>query len=107
MAAFREPSMLSQEQAVEIRVLARRGSGIREIARQPGCSRNTVRRYERCERVGRYGPRAARVTKRGHAGFRRRFFARAPRAGLSRWHQSAEGVACAIEEGDAGSRGAI
>ena len=48
---------------MEIRVLARRGSGIREIARQLGCSRNTVRRYLRCERVGRYGPRAARTTK--------------------------------------------
>jgi transposase len=48
---------------VEIRVLARRGSGIREIARQLGCSRNTVRRYLRCERVGRYGPRARRPTK--------------------------------------------
>jgi transposase len=48
---------------VEIRVLARRGSGIREIARQVGCSRNTVRRYLRCERVGRYGPRAPRTTK--------------------------------------------
>ncbi|MBI2740494.1 MAG: IS21 family transposase [Rhodospirillales bacterium] len=55
--------MLSQEQAVEIRVLARRGSGIREIARQLGCSRNTVRRYLRCERIGRYGPRAPRTTR--------------------------------------------
>jgi len=63
MTAFREPSMLSQEQAVEIRVLARRGSGIREIARQLGCSRNTVRRYLRCERIGRYGPRAPRTTR--------------------------------------------
>jgi transposase len=48
---------------VEIRVLARRGSGIREIARQLGCSRNTVRRYLRCERVARYGPRAPRTTR--------------------------------------------
>lgn len=48
---------------MEIRVLARRGSRIREIARQLGCSRNTVRRYLRCEGVGRYGPRAARATK--------------------------------------------
>ena len=37
--------MLSQEQAVEIKVLARRGMGVREIARQTGISRNTVRRY--------------------------------------------------------------
>lgn len=48
---------------MEIRVLARRGSGIREIARQLGCSRNTVRRYLRCERIGRYGPRAPRTTR--------------------------------------------
>jgi transposase len=63
MAAFYEPPMLSQEQAVEIRVLARRGSGVREIARQLGCSRNTVRRYLRDEAAGRYGPRPARSTK--------------------------------------------
>ncbi|MFM8535837.1 MAG: IS21 family transposase [Acidimicrobiia bacterium] len=55
--------MLSQEQAVEIRVLARRGSGVREIARQLGCSRNTVRRYLRDRGLGRYGPRAVRATK--------------------------------------------
>lgn len=63
MAAFYGPSMLSQEQAVEIRVLARRGSGVREIARQLGCSRNTVRRYLRDQAAGRYGPRSARATK--------------------------------------------
>ncbi|MBC5768734.1 IS21 family transposase [Ramlibacter sp. GTP1] len=55
--------MLTQEQAVEIRVMARRGEGIREIARQLGCSRNTVRRYLREETARRYGPRAARATK--------------------------------------------
>jgi transposase len=63
MAAFYGPPMLSQEQAVEIRVLARRGSGVPEIARQLGCSRNTVRRYLRDEAAGRYGPRPARSTK--------------------------------------------
>ena len=63
MAVLREPSMLIQEQAVEIRVLARRGSGVREIARQLGCSRNTVRRYLRDQKAGRYGPRAPRSTK--------------------------------------------
>jgi len=41
--------MLTQEQAVEIRVMARRGEGLRAIARQVGCSRNTVRRYLRDE----------------------------------------------------------
>lgn len=43
--------------------MARRGEGIREIARQLGCSRNTVRRYLREEQARRYGPRDPRVTK--------------------------------------------
>src|SRR4030095_13849647 len=55
--------MLTQEQAVEIRVMARRGEGVRAIARQLGCSRNTVRRYLREEAARRYGPRAARACK--------------------------------------------
>ncbi|AGI08440.1 Hypothetical Protein XCAW_02661 [Xanthomonas citri subsp. citri Aw12879] len=36
--------MLTQEQAVEIRVMARRGESVRAIAKQLECSRNTVRR---------------------------------------------------------------
>jgi transposase len=55
--------MLTQEQAVEIRVMARRGGGVREIARQLGCSRNTVRRYLRDVDARRYGPRAPRACK--------------------------------------------
>jgi IS30 family transposase len=55
--------MLTQEEAVEIRVLARRGVGLREIARQMGCSRNTVRRYLRDAEADRYKPRASRATK--------------------------------------------
>ncbi|MBV6307211.1 helix-turn-helix domain-containing protein, partial [Candidimonas humi] len=55
--------MLTQEQAVEIKVLARRGVGIREIAKQMGCSRNTVRRYLREAQTQQYGPRQARPTK--------------------------------------------
>ena len=55
--------MLTQEQAVEIRVLARRGVGIREIARQLGCSRNTVRRYLNDEQATRYKPRPEREAK--------------------------------------------
>jgi len=39
--------MLTQEEAVEIKVLSRQGKGIREIARDVGVSRNTVRRYLR------------------------------------------------------------
>jgi transposase len=62
MAVF-APPMLTREQAVEIRVLARRGMGLREIARQTGLSRNTVRRYVRQPRLDRYGPRAPRPTK--------------------------------------------
>jgi transposase len=55
--------MLTQEQAVEIRVMARRGEGVRAIARQVGCSRNTVRRYLRNEAAKRYRPRAPRPCK--------------------------------------------
>lgn len=63
IAAFGPPSMLTQEQAVEIRVMARRGIGIRQIARELGCSRNTVRRYVEDAQAARYGPRPARRTK--------------------------------------------
>lgn len=55
--------MLTQEQAVEIRVLARQGQSIRQIARTLGVSRNTVRRYLQQESVPRYRPRAPRPTK--------------------------------------------
>ncbi|WP_028231669.1 helix-turn-helix domain-containing protein, partial [Paraburkholderia mimosarum] len=55
--------MLSQEQAVEIKVLARRGMGVREIARQLGISRNTARRYLRDEQAGHYKQREPRATK--------------------------------------------
>lgn len=63
MAALIGPSMLTQEQAVEIRVMARRGEGVRAIARQLGCSRNTVRRYLREQQAVRYGPRQVRPCK--------------------------------------------
>jgi transposase len=55
--------MLTQEQAVEIRVMARRGESVRTIARELRCSRNTVRRYLRDEEAGRYSPRDARACK--------------------------------------------
>lgn len=48
---------------MEIRVMARRGIGVREIARELGCSRNTVKRYLRDARASRYGPRQSRATK--------------------------------------------
>lgn len=43
--------------------MARRGVGVREIARELGCSRNTVRRYLRDDDACRYGPREPRATK--------------------------------------------
>ena len=36
---------------------------IREIARELGCSRNTVKRYLRDRKASRYGPRQPRGTK--------------------------------------------
>lgn len=48
---------------MEMRVLARRGVGIREIARQLGCSRNTVRRYLKDPAASRYRPRPERPAK--------------------------------------------
>jgi len=43
--------------------MARRGMGIRQIARELGCSRNTVRRYVEDAQASRYGPRPTRRTK--------------------------------------------
>lgn len=48
---------------MEIRVMARQGKAIREIAREMGVSRNTVRRYLREEGAPRYPERLARRTK--------------------------------------------
>lgn len=48
---------------MEIKVLMRRGVGIREMARELGCSRNTIRRYVREAAAVRYGPRLARPAK--------------------------------------------
>jgi transposase len=63
MAAFVRLLMLTQGQAVEIRVMARRGESVRAIARQLDCSRNTVRRYLRDQAAQRYGPRDPRACK--------------------------------------------
>jgi transposase len=56
--------MLTQEQSVEIKVLARQGHGIKAIARELGVSRNTVRKYLRSESaLPRYRLRAPRPCK--------------------------------------------
>lgn len=55
--------MVGEETAMEIRVLAKHGKGVREIARELGCSRNTVHRYLREPAAARYRPRPARATK--------------------------------------------
>src|SRR5258708_1669874 len=55
--------MVGSGAALEIRVLHRHGKGIREIARETGVSRNTVRRYLRHEEAVRYKPRPARRAK--------------------------------------------
>ncbi len=49
--------------AMEIRVLAKHGMGVREIAREVGMSRNTVRRYLRDEEAVRYKERPRRSAK--------------------------------------------
>ena len=48
---------------MEVRVLARRGGKVKQIARELGVSRNTVRRYLRDAQAGRYKQRAARPRK--------------------------------------------
>ena len=50
---------------MEIKVLHRQGKGIREIARQTGLSRNTVRAVLRGWHDEVYGPRVPRPTKLG------------------------------------------
>ena len=63
MAALNRPSMLTQEEAVEMRVMARRGEGVRAIAKQLGCSRKPVRRCPREDEARRYGPQEPRACK--------------------------------------------
>lgn len=55
--------MLVKESQVEIKVLHRQGKGIREIARQTGLSRNTIRAVLRGAHDDVYGPRVPRPTK--------------------------------------------
>ncbi|MGZ3518596.1 MAG: IS21 family transposase [Vulcanimicrobiaceae bacterium] len=55
--------MLIKEIQVEVEVLHRQGKGIREIARETGIARNTVRAVLRGQYDSRYGPREPRPTK--------------------------------------------
>jgi transposase len=55
--------MIGGEMSMEIRVLAKHGKGVREIARELGLSRNTVRRYLREPEAVRYRPRPSRPAK--------------------------------------------
>ena len=55
--------MLVGEMALGIRLLAKRGKGLRAIAREIGVSRNTVRRYLRDGDADRYRPRTRRSGK--------------------------------------------
>lgn len=55
--------MLTLEDAVTIEVLRKQGLGVREIARELGVSRNTVRKYLRDGKPPRYGPRRLRPSK--------------------------------------------
>ncbi len=55
--------MLTMELQVEIEILYRQGKGVREIARETGLPRNTIRDILRGEHDGQYGPRKPRPTK--------------------------------------------
>jgi transposase len=55
--------MVGSEAVLEIGILHRHGRSIRQIAREMGISRNTVRRYLRDEVATRYKPRASRPGK--------------------------------------------
>jgi transposase len=55
--------MIGLELSMEIRVLAKHGRGVREIAREVGVSRNTVRRYLRDPDAVRYKERPERPAK--------------------------------------------
>ena len=55
--------MISQERWMEIRILAKQGRSIREIARMTGHSRNTVRRYLRSSAWPGYTKRPERPSK--------------------------------------------
>jgi transposase len=53
----------TMELQVEIEILYRQGKGVREIARETGLARNTIRGILRGEHDGQYGPRKPRPTE--------------------------------------------
>ena len=55
--------MLTLEDTVEIKVLHKQGKSIRQIARETGYSRNTVRSYLRTDKPPEYKKRASRPSK--------------------------------------------
>lgn len=55
--------MLTKEGSLEIKILHRQGVSIREIARQLGISRNTVREYIRTGKEPGYSPRPPKASK--------------------------------------------
>jgi transposase len=55
--------MIKKEGCMVIRILQRQGMGVREIARQLGVSRNTVRKYLRSEQDPAYSERPPRPSK--------------------------------------------
>ena len=77
-------AMLNKEIQVEIEVLHRQGKGVREIAREIGVARNTVRAVLRGEHDGHYGPREPRPSKLDqHKGYLRARIERAGKVHLS------------------------
>jgi transposase len=53
--------MIAKKLQVEVKVLARRGKGVGEIARLPGCSRKIGRRALRGKPKAQYGPRPKKL----------------------------------------------
>lgn len=60
---MRRTGIIGEQMAVEIRVLAKHGKEVREIARELGVSRDTVRRYLREPEAERYSARPPQASK--------------------------------------------
>jgi transposase len=75
--------MLTKEEVMELKVLARQGKGIREMSREAGVSRNTVRRYLRGE--GQPDRRAAEVPRTQKLDPYKRYLSERVRAAQPSW----------------------